>query len=60
LALQVNIREDRLSEIVCGATTPRADERTAICSALGIDDTEALWAAERYEGLAVIQSPVAG
>ena len=29
--------------IVCGATTPRADEKEVIATTLGLDSTEDLW-----------------
>ena len=44
LAKHIGMREDRLSEIVCAAATPRDDERAAIAAALGVENTDDLWA----------------
>jgi transcriptional regulator with XRE-family HTH domain len=43
LARAVGVHEDRLSEIVTGASEPRVAERWAICRGLNVEDTEALW-----------------
>lgn len=43
LAKHIGMREDRLSEIVCAAASPRDDERAAIAAALGVENTDDLW-----------------